>query len=39
MKKRMAKILAAVAMLTTASASLGCVWFCVVEPKALKNMG
>lgn len=38
MKKRMSKILAAVAMLTTASASLGCVWFCVEEPKALKNM-
>lgn len=38
MKKRMAKILAAVAMLTTASASLGCVWVIADEPKALKNM-
>lgn len=38
MKRRMAKILAAVAMLATASASVGCVWFCAAEPKALKNM-
>ncbi len=38
MKKRMAKILAAVAMLTTASASLGCPWWIAEEPKALKNM-
>lgn len=38
MKKRMAKILAAVAMLTTASASLGCVIWILEEPKALKNM-
>ena len=38
MKKRMAKVLAAVAMLATASASMGCVWLCVEEPKALRNM-
>ncbi len=38
MKKRMAKVLAAVAMLATASASVGCAWWCVEEPKALKNM-
>ena len=38
MKKRMAKVLAAVAMLATASASLGCVWWILDEPKALKNM-
>ncbi len=38
MKKRMAKIIAAVAMLTTATASVGCVLFCIDEPKALKNM-
>lgn len=38
MKKRMAKVLAAVAMLATASASMGCVWFCLNEPKSLKNM-
>lgn len=38
MKRRVAKILAAVAMLATASASVGCAWFCAEEPKALKNM-
>jgi len=38
MKKRMAKVLAAVAMLLTASASVGCAWFVVEEPKALKDM-
>ncbi len=38
MKKRMAKVLAAVAMLATASASMGCLWWCANEPKALKNM-
>lgn len=38
MKKRMAKVLAAVAMLATASASVGCVWWCLNEPDALKNM-
>lgn len=38
MKKRMAGMLAAVAMLLTASASVGCMWLCVEEPKALKNM-
>ena len=34
----MAKILAAVAMLATASASMGCAWWMCEEPKALKNM-
>lgn len=38
MKKRMAKVLAAVAMLATATASVGCMWFCIEEPIALKNM-
>ena len=38
MIKRMAKVLAAVAMLATASASMGCVWWIVEEPKALKSM-
>ena len=38
MKKRMAKVLAAVAMLATASASVGCVIWCAEEPKALKSM-
>lgn len=38
MKKRMAKVLAAVAMLATAGASVGCAWWMIEEPKALKNM-
>ena len=38
MKKRMAGMLAAVAMLLTATASVGCAIFIVEEPKALKNM-
>ena len=38
MKKRMAKVLAAVAMMLTASASVGCMFFCVEETVALKNM-
>ena len=38
MKKRMAGMLAAVAMLLTATASVGCALFIVEEPKALKNM-
>ena len=38
MKKRIAKIAAAVALMLTATASVGCVYFCVDEPKALKNM-
>lgn len=38
MKKNIARILAAVAMLATASASMGCVWWAAEEPKALRNM-
>lgn len=38
MKKRMAGVLAAIAMLLTASASVGCALWIVEEPKALKNM-
>ena len=38
MKKNIARILAAVAMLATASASMGCIWWCAEEPKALRNM-
>lgn len=34
----MAKLIAAVAMLATASASVGCIWWMIEEPKALKNM-
>ncbi len=38
MKKRVAKIVAAVALMITASASVGCILFFADEPKALKNM-
>ena len=38
MKKRMAKVLAAVAMLVTASASVGCAIWIIEEQKDLKNM-
>ncbi len=38
MKSKMAKLIAAVAMLATASASVGCIWWMIEEPKALKNM-
>ncbi len=34
MKKRLAKLLAAVAVLATGAASMGCVWFIVDEPNA-----
>ena len=38
MKKRIAKIAAAVALMLTATASVGCPWWCLDEPKALKKM-
>ncbi len=38
MKKCLSKVLMAVAVLATASASVGCMWFMLDEPKALKNM-
>ncbi len=38
MKKRVAKIVAAIALMLTASASVGCIFLAVDEPKALKNM-
>ena len=38
MKKRIAKIAAAVALMLTATASVGCVFLLIDEPKALKNM-
>ncbi len=34
MKKRLAGIVAAVAMLATGAASMGCPWFAIDEPKA-----
>lgn len=39
MKKRVAKIVTAIALMLTASASTGCVFLIADEPKALKNMG
>ncbi len=38
MKKVFAYLLAAVAMLATGSASMGCIWVLFDEPKALDNM-
>ena len=35
--KKVAKALAAVAMLATTAASMGCVWVVFDEPKALKS--
>ena len=37
MKKKLAAIVAAVAMLATGAASMGCVWIAVDEPKSLKS--
>ena len=34
----MAKVLAAVAMLATATATVGCIWWLIEEPKALNKM-
>ena len=38
MKKGFAKLLAAIALLATTSASVGCIWLACDEPKALKSM-
>lgn len=38
MKKRLSYVLAAVAMLATSAASMGCAWLWADEPKALKYM-
>ena len=38
MKKRVAKLLVALGMLATASASVGCLWWSLDEHKALKGM-
>ncbi len=38
MKKKLAMAIAAVAMLATSAASMGCIWWLADEPKALKNM-
>lgn len=37
MKKRLAAIVAAVAMLATGAASMGCAWWALDEPKTLKS--
>lgn len=36
MKKTFARLLAAVAILATGAASMGCVWFVMDEPDAVK---
>lgn len=38
MKKIMSVALAAVALVASTAASVGCMWFLIDEPKALKNM-
>lgn len=35
--KKVAKVLAAVAMLATTAASVGCIWIFADEPKALRS--
>lgn len=35
--KKVAKVLAAVAMLATTAASVGCIWVFADEPKALRS--
>lgn len=37
-KKKLAGVLAAVAMLATGAASTGCLWIVMDEPKAIKGM-
>lgn len=36
--KKFAKVLAAVAMLATGAASMGCVWLLMDEPESLKSL-
>lgn len=38
MKSKIARVLAIVALLATASANMGCLWIWADEPKALKSM-
>lgn len=38
MKKKLAYLLAAVAMMATGAASTGCLWILVDEPKAIKSL-
>lgn len=37
-KKKIASVLAAIAMLATGAASMGCLWVAIDEPKAIKGM-
>ena len=38
MKKKIAYLIAMLAMMATGAASMGCVWAAVDEPKALRSM-
>ena len=38
MKRKFAYLIAAFAMMATGAASLGCHWFMVEDPKALRSM-
>lgn len=38
MKRKFAYLIAAIAMMATRAASLGCHWWMVEEPKALRSM-
>lgn len=38
MRKKLAYLLSAIAMLATGAASMGCVWFFTDEPKAIKSL-
>lgn len=38
MKRKIAYVLAAVAMMVTGAASMGCTWIVADEPKALNSM-
>lgn len=36
MKKRLASVLAAIAVMATGAASIGCIWFFIDEPNAIE---
>ncbi len=38
MKKRFAFIIAAIAMMATGAASMGCLWIMIDEPKAMRAL-
>lgn len=38
MRKKVAYVLAAIAMLATGAASMGCAWIFADEPKAIKSL-